>query len=86
MGDTVERNNQMYECFHCCEKAVVWDADFSFEDYGKEGEGIVQVCHCTNCGAEIHYIISLDEKDIKEVIEKEATNNESSREVSSENT
>ena len=62
----------MYECFHCGHKAVIWDADFSFDDYGLEGEGIVQVCHCQHCGAEIHYIIRLDEKDIEEVIEKES--------------
>ncbi len=51
----------MYECFHCCEKAVIWDADFTFEDYGYEGDGLIHVCHCTNCGAEIEYRIPLDD-------------------------
>ena len=60
----------MYECFHCGTKSVSWDADFSYEDFGMEGEGIVQVCHCNHCGAKIHYMISLDEKDIDEVIKK----------------
>lgn len=50
----------MYECFHCGEKAVVWLADFDFEDYGYDGTGIIHVCHCTNCGAEITYAISDD--------------------------
>lgn len=45
----------MYECFHCGTKSVVWDSDFDFEDYGLEGEGIVHVCHCGNCGARITY-------------------------------
>ena len=53
----------MYECFHCGCKTVIWDADFSFEDYGMDGEGIVHVCHCTNCGAEIIYMISLEDDD-----------------------
>lgn len=44
----------MFECFHCCKKSVVWDADFDFSDFGLEGEGVVHVCHCTNCGAIIH--------------------------------
>lgn len=48
----------MYECFHCCCKTVIWDNDFSFEDMGYEGEGLVHICHCTNCGAEIEYRIS----------------------------
>ena len=53
----------MYECFHCGQKAVIWDSDFSFEDYGYDGEGIIHVCHCTHCGAEIEYKIAIDEED-----------------------
>lgn len=45
----------MYECFHCGQRAVIWDSDFDYEDYGYDGEGIVHACHCTNCGAEIEY-------------------------------
>ena len=51
----------MYECFHCGVRAVVWQNDFSFEDYGYDGDGIVHVCHCAHCGAEIEYRISLEE-------------------------
>lgn len=53
----------MFECFHCMTKSVIWDSDFNFEDYGLEGEGIIHVCHCTNCGARITYEIPLDKKD-----------------------
>lgn len=49
----------MYECFHCLARAVIWEADFSFEDYGYEGEGIIQNLHCTNFGAEIQYMIPI---------------------------
>lgn len=51
----------MYECFHCGERTVVWDGDFSFEDYCEEGEGIIHECHCTNprCGARITYRIPI---------------------------
>ena len=55
-----------YECFHCGSQSVVWQSDFSFEDYGLEGEGIINVCHCTNCGAHIEYYISLEEDDENE--------------------
>lgn len=51
----------MYECFNCGHISVIWDCDFSFEDYGLEGEGIVQVLHCTNCGARIEYYIGFDD-------------------------
>ena len=52
----------MYECFHCGARAVSWQADFSFEDYGLEGDGIVQVCHCNNCGADIEYYIKISDE------------------------
>lgn len=51
----------MYECFHCGERAVIWGSDFTFEEVGREGNGIVHFCHCTKCGAEIEYYISLNE-------------------------
>lgn len=60
----------MYECFHCGHRAVIWQADFDFSDYGFDGEGIIHVCHCSHCGADIEYFISFDEEDIEEAIEK----------------
>jgi len=53
----------MYECFHCGEKAVIWDADFTLEEVAGEGDGIVHMCHCTNCGAEIEYVIRFDQEE-----------------------
>ena len=60
----------MYQCFHCLNNSVCWDCDYSFEDFGYEGEGIVQICHCANCGAEIEYRIPITEEDIKELEDK----------------
>jgi len=51
----------MYECFHCGMRAVIWDSDFDAEDVGYEGPGIVQMCHCTHCGAQIEYYIRTEE-------------------------
>jgi len=45
----------MYECFHCLQRAVIWDADFDGSDYGYEEEGVVHECHCMHCGARITY-------------------------------
>ena len=50
----------MYECFHCGMRSVYWNADFDFEDFGYEGEGIVHVCTCANCGADIEYRVRTD--------------------------
>ena len=49
----------MYECFHCGERAVIWGGDFSLDEWDGDPEldGIVHVLHCTNCGAEITYVI-----------------------------
>lgn len=53
----------MYECFHCCTKSVIWDSDFTFDEFGYEGDGIIHICHCSNCGAEIEYRIPLEDPD-----------------------
>ena len=52
----------MYECFHCLTKSVIWDFDFTFEDFGYEGEGLIQIYHCANCGAEIEYRIPFNDE------------------------
>lgn len=55
-----------YQCFHCGAKAVTWDSDFDFDDMGIEGEGVVNCCHCNNCGAEIEYRVRSDEGKVNE--------------------
>lgn len=52
----------MYQCFHCLQNAVVWDADFDSFDYGYFDPGIIHACHCTNFGAEITYFIPINEE------------------------
>ena len=45
---------------------VIWNCDYDFDDFGLDGDGIVQVFHCSSCGAEIEYYISFneDEEDV----------------------
>lgn len=50
----------MYECFHCGARAVIWNADFDYEDYGMDGVGIIHECTCSNCGARITYYIDCE--------------------------
>ena len=59
MKEKVKKEN-MYECFHCLQKAVIWDGDFDSEDYGYEEEGVIHECHCTNCGARITYFCPIN--------------------------
>ena len=58
------KEGTMYHCFHCGKKAVIWDNDYSFEDYCLEGEGIVHELHCTECGATITYFVGEDDADL----------------------
>lgn len=38
----------------CCRQGMlIWKSDFSFEDVGYEGDGIVTFYECDACGAEI---------------------------------
>lgn len=60
------RENNMYQCFHCLHDSVVWGADFTFEDYGMDGEGIVHSLHCANCGADIEYYVRIDDPEEEE--------------------
>lgn len=53
----------MYECFHCGARAVIWNGDYDFGDYGEEEEGIIHECHCENYGAEITYRIRISDED-----------------------
>ena len=53
----------VYQCFHCLAYTVVWDSDADLEDLGCEDQGIIHFCHCTNCGAEIEYIVRINEKE-----------------------
>lgn len=53
----------MYECFNCGAIAVYWGGDFTFEEMGYPGEGLVHICYCGNCGAEVEYRISYEEED-----------------------
>lgn len=52
----------MFECFHCLNKSLVWQSDYSFQEFGYEGDGIVQILECSHCGAEVEYRIFLNEK------------------------
>jgi hypothetical protein len=37
------------KCPFCNEGELIWQSDFSFEDYSIDGDGIVQATGCTNC-------------------------------------
>lgn len=45
----------------CCGAPTYWMADFTFEDYGLEGDGIVQTSECSGCGAFIETYVRFDE-------------------------
>lgn len=52
-----------FECFHCLHRTVIWDSDFDYSDFGYDGDGIVHILHCSNCGAEIEYKIPFGKED-----------------------
>lgn len=34
-----------------CGGTLIWNNDYNYEDYGLDGEGIVSVLVCSECGA-----------------------------------
>ena len=65
----------MYQCFHCLTNGVIWDSDFDFADFGYFGEGIVHICHCVNCGAEIEYRIPINNEEEEDEVTDDGTGN-----------
>lgn len=47
-------------CWHCSSE-LIWNSDFSYEDYGLEGEGIISVLSCGCCNAMVEVYLPLDE-------------------------
>lgn len=45
-------------------------SDFDFSDYGLEGEGVVHICQCANCGAEIEYVCANEKETEDENIQE----------------
>lgn len=54
-----------YATCNQCGSGMIWQNDFSFDDYGYEGDGIVAVAICSKCGTYAEYrtetTIPLDE-------------------------
>lgn len=49
------------QCYYCGAFAVGIVADFTFEDFDLQGDGLIYVCRCGNCGSVIEYRIREDE-------------------------
>jgi len=47
-------------CWFCNGK-VIWNCDYSFDDYGIEGDGIVAALTCSNCNAFFEGYLRVDE-------------------------
>ena len=45
-----------------CRSPLIWQRDFTKDEFGIEGEGIVTVRCCSGCGAEVRYIEADEEK------------------------
>ena len=61
------------KCWHCGTE-LTWGGDFTFEDYGLDGEGIVSNLSCPNelCKAYVEVYLELkDEEDKDDNCEKD---------------
>lgn len=52
--------NDVNRCYMCGSE-VIWQSDFSFEDYGIEGEGLISNWYCSYCKSDIQIITREDE-------------------------
>lgn len=49
---------------HFCGNPLTWSNNFSFEDYGIEGEGIVSTHICGTCDTTVDFYCPIDEETI----------------------
>ena len=48
-------------CFECGSTELIWENDYSYEDCGLDGEGIVHFYHCNKCRAEYEVRTAIEE-------------------------
>ena len=50
----------MTNCWFCREE-MIWGCDFSFDDYGLDGEGIVATLSCPGCNATAEFYTEFED-------------------------
>ncbi|MCD3276707.1 hypothetical protein [Clostridium botulinum] len=53
----------MTDCWYCGAK-MIWNSDFTFEDYALEGEGVISILSCPNCQATAEFYHKIPENDM----------------------
>lgn len=48
-------------CWRCSHE-MIWGGDFSYEDYGLDGEGVISNHSCPNCGASMEFYAGEDDE------------------------
>lgn len=56
----MDKNSKSVTCWNCGFE-MIWGADFNYEDYGLEGEGIVSTHSCSNCKTTAEFYLPLGE-------------------------
>ena len=57
-------------CWYCGEK-MIWQSDFTLEDMGRKGEGIVSILCCSKCNAVAEFSIRDEDEADEEGLHKE---------------
>lgn len=52
-------------CWYC-RADMIWQSDFTYEDYGRQGEGMVAILLCSECNASAEFSISDEEPEDKD--------------------
>lgn len=63
LGDSIEKKSMpIHRCWFC-NGELGWCSDFNYDEIHAEGEGIVAILNCRNCGADAQFSIRTDEEE-----------------------
>lgn len=55
--------NELMKCYFCSEGKLIWSSDWNYDEVFGEGEGLVSLWYCCECGAEHQFSKRDDEEE-----------------------
>ena len=61
--NTREKESARRDVCWLCGGRLIWQSDYNYDEIYGEGEGIVAILQCSECGASVEYALRTDEEE-----------------------